>query len=254
MVQLNLALRRKYTMDNKDVFAEYAVLVLKELFDSFPVAIRFNKEEHLGKATFYPAAPFEIFTGFRTMVTGIYIGPDRGCRDFCVNEKEEKIKWNNFDWESCQKEAESLLQRELLDQEKADLLLDGVRPYTACESQQLKEWRAKIKTFEESCDQQKLKENIYFGTVQFLVSEGYIRIVDIPERINMKKQPSDVMIEKTFNILRFVLTNKGYIHMNRQPPVGEGSLYDIMKSYVANKTVDAFAGAGAGTLLTVFLS
>jgi len=238
-------------MDNKEIFAEFAIMVLKDLFDSFPVAVGLDKTAHLGGVVSFPDQPFQ--SHFGVSGTGIYVGPDCSW-EWCMSNEERQEYWEKYHWELCLKDTESLLKRNLSENERDKLLGDGIRPYSDSESEQLKKWRSRVKDYKETHEQQKHKEKVYIGTVQFLVNEGYIRFVDLPKQPNKKLQLSDILIERAFKSLRFMLTNKGYVHMNKKPPMGKGSLYDSMRSYVTDKAVDAFAGAGAGSLLTVFLS
>jgi hypothetical protein len=77
--------------------------------------------------------------------------------------------------------------------------------------------------------------------------------MDLPEDTDKKYQPRDVLIERAINRLRFSLTNKGYVHLSKKPPLGKESIYSDMKAYVADKSVDAVAGAGAASILSVLL-
>lgn len=84
-------------MKNKDLFAEFAVLILKELFDSFPIAITLDKERHLGDVIDYPEQPVRSYLGFPG--AGVYVGPNL---DFVFDEKQRQELWSCYDWESCE--------------------------------------------------------------------------------------------------------------------------------------------------------
>lgn len=235
-------------MRNKTIFEEFAVLVLKELCDSFPIPIKLDNAKHLEEVIDYPEQPFVSHFGIPG--NGVYVGPDF---EWVFDDTQRNELWGKYDWNRCINDTEALINRALTDKERTALLEQGVRPYSDLETELISEWRKKIEKFNEDSAQLKNKESIYTGTIQFLVHEGYVRIMDLPEFVDKKIQPPDVLIERALERLKFSLTNKGYVHLNRTAPLSKSSVYDGMKAYVADKSVDALMGAGAGSLLSLFL-
>jgi hypothetical protein len=117
----------------------------------------------------------------------------------------------------------------------------------------MQKWKSKVRDYRETLEAQKHKKAVFTGTLQFLVNEGYVRLIDLPAYADKKLKPSDMLIKKSVASLELCLTNKGYIHLNKKPPISKDSVYDSIKSHVANKSVDVFTQLGAGSILSAFL-
>lgn len=234
-------------MKNSDIFSEFAIRILKDLFEAFPTSARFPKDQYLGAVLSLPENPVTNDHWGK----GIYVGPDMS---WALGPNAKATEWARFDWTSCLKEAEEAIGRPLTDEELRKLNADGVRPYTDEERRLVSDWKAEVAVYTETREQQETKESILIGTLQFLVNEGFVRIIDRAHRPGQALQPVDVAIERNLEALRFSLTSKGFIHLNRRGPLASGSFYDAIKSYVADKSVDAFAGAAAASILSPFLN
>lgn len=237
-------------MKNDELFAEFAIIILKELYESFPIPMNMDKKEHLGAVVDYPVNPFGVYG---MLDIGIDVRPD--CEWGKGFHKDADIKlWDDSKWAAVINEAETLLGRPLSAEEKDRLLAEGIRPFTETEKEQISIWRNEYENAREENYQYKHKESVYLGTVQFLVHEGFIRIIDIPVFTDKKVQPADVRIQKGFDTLKFALTNKGYVLLNKKPPLGKQSIYEGMKTFLAHKSIDAFTQAGASSILGALLN
>lgn len=232
-------------MNNRELFAEFSILVLKDLYDLFPIPNSLDKERHIGFTVGYPEPPIDSHFGIPG--AGVYVGPDLA---WVFDEEQQRKIWGSYNWDKCLESVQSLLQRALTSEETRRLLDYGVRPYTAEEKTKLEKWKMESDDYNESMDQYKSKEKVYLGSIQFLVNENYIRIKDIRKIDGKEAQNPDILIEQSFDRLQFILTSKGYIRLSKKPPLGPGSIYDGMKAYIKDKSVDAFAGAGASAILS----
>jgi len=163
-------------------------------------------------------------------------------------------------------EVEAHLQRNLTDFELHHLKKTGYRPLRPDEELLLTQWEAEKdridqvrKTEFELQDESRFKERVFISTLQFLVSEGLIRFKDLPPppRADQKINPPDILIEKSAAKLSFMLTNKGFSHLNKTIKKGkltdDLTLYEAIKKALKDNSVQGVVGSLAQAAITPFV-
>lgn len=115
-------------MENIERFNDYTIRVIGILYKSFPIVTNLDVDT-LFDSSFkeLPESPMSL--GGRSLMSnnGVYVDPLRTDFDFLDRDKAD-LQWEGFGWGRCQREAETLLSRDLPPQELTELRGDGVRP------------------------------------------------------------------------------------------------------------------------------
>jgi hypothetical protein len=244
-------------MQSVALFNEFVLQIFDHLYDRFPVPCVIDPEDFIARVELSPYPPRPVDT---------YCGPDRSWFFTPPKEQYEKI-WAGHPWETTISETETLLARPLTDSERDVLLRTGKRPVTHEEQQSLDDWLAenvRIDSLRETQRSQRedaeAKRVVFIATLQFLNSERLIRFVDIPPPTQEGQvlNPPDILIQKVTKRLKFVLTSKGFTHLNRAFKGGklseEMTLYEAIKRTLKEKAVEGAGAAGAQALVGWILS
>lgn len=244
-------------MKNVTLFNDFVLQIFDHLYDHFPVPCAINPEDFIAKSDLSPYPPRPVIT---------YCGPDRS-RFFPIQNDGYQKMWVTHPWEATISETEALLSRTLTESEKDVLLRTGNRPVTPDEQLVLNDWVAEKSridslrlTQKEQQEEAETKRAVFISTLQFLNSERLIRYIDIPptEQEGTVNNPPDILIRKATKHLRFVLTSKGFTHLNRAFTDGklseEMTLYQAIKRMLKDKAVEGAGVAGAQALVGWILS
>jgi len=243
-------------MQNVALFNDFVLQIFDHLYDHFPVPCAIDPEEFIAKVELSPYPPRPVNT---------YFGPDDSWF-FASIEGQREAWWAAHPWEETATTVEGILSRRLTEEERSVLLRTGERPVTADEQRMLADWQAQneridVERATQSARNQEaeIKSDVFIATIQFLNSEGLIRFIDIPppnggQVIN----PPDILIQRAARRLRFVLTSRGFTHLNRAFAGGklseEITLYQAIKNALKNKAVEGAGSVGVQTLVGWILS
>lgn len=236
-------------LNNVELFNEFVLHVFDTLYGAFPVPRSLSPEEFVEKVelTDYPPQPFST-----------YVGPDL---EWAFTEASRDSFWTEHPWGEIVTQVEVLLERPLSEEERSELLNRGHRPLSLDEQRANLEWKEekfRIEAIRRSQEAQledaKQKRRIFIATLQFLVNENLIRFTDLsPPQAGEVLNPPDILIEQATKHLQFVLTSKGFTHLNRPFKDGkvmeEVTLYQAIKRTLKEKATDGVGAVGIQTLV-----
>lgn len=238
-------------MKNVDLFNQFVLRIFERLYEEFPVPTALNPREFVEQVELSPYPDCPVSTYY---APGLVWSTDSDDDTDETNDPfaDLKVIWNV---EATVVEVEAHLQRKLTDFEFHHLKKTGHRPVTPEEQGLLDEWEAEReridqirKTEFELQDESLFKERVFTSTLQFLVSEELIRFKDIPPppRADQRINPPDMLIEKSAAKLSFMLTSKGFSHLNKTIKKGkladDLTLYEAIKKALRDNTVQGVVG------------
>jgi hypothetical protein len=243
-------------MKNIDIFTEFTFRVLSDLYVSFPVPVRIDVDNYAGEVIAYPDAP--QFPSHGLYPGGVLITDEVECKKTKIEPPANDFPGFAFqesDWSDCIIPVEEYVGRKLNEDEINGLIRYGVRPYTTSEYKQIQEWKDECNSRNETSEERRLKASIFVSSVQFLVKEGFVRYMDLPTRVNAIECPQDVLVNNSLPQLRFTLTSKGIMQLNKKDPVGGGqSLFIRIGNHIKDNSTSAIMATGADVLLTSLIS
>lgn len=241
-------------MKNVDLFNEFVLRIFEQLYEEFPLQTNLNPSKFIEEVEFSPY-------------------PERPVKTDCTpeffwlgNDSSEPFGiQRNWDITATVVEVEAILKRKLTDFELHKLKTTGHRPVTEAEQQLLDNWEAEVARIEsirlgerELLERANFKKRVFVSTLQFLVNEGLIRFKDIPPppKAGQIVYPPDILIEKSAGKLSFVLTSKGFAHLNKTLKSGQladnMTLYDAIKKALKDNAMQGVVASLAQVAITSF--
>lgn len=238
-------------MKNISLFNQYLIQILDQLYDSFPVPCTIEIDKIVGSVELFHFPPDPVYN---------YCGPDMSWTGFLTADSDE---WQQFPWQKTVVQVEELLGRSLLEPEIDKLITSGMRPLTETEMLARANWEKELHRIAEfrttqiqSLEERDFKKDILIATLQFMVNERLIRLVDSrPHSAQSTAElSSDLLIARSVSSLKFVLTSQGFAALNIQFKGGKFtkglSGNQAIKKVLAEKIADGTLQYLVGSLIS----
>jgi hypothetical protein len=211
-------------MNNVEIFNELVLRIFDHLYDRFPVPCSVKPEEFIAELN---------INSPRQCPVNSKCGPNISTEEWIgvVNQV-----WIDHNWDETEAEVESKLGRKLTIEEKEKIRLTGHRPFTVEEEKEKIVWEEEQKLFESI-------NLIFKSTLQFLINENLIRYIDlVPVNEGEVLNPSDILIAMSLGRLSFVLTSRGFTHLNKAFKKGiltkEITVFEAVKKCLKEKSIN----------------